>query len=152
MPDFGTMINSFTGKGKVDSSTIERKTYIEAGVKQFLKTPILGIGVNNSQYITLMETNKETYLHNNFVELLACTGIIGFLLYYSVFIYLLCKLFRYVKMNNNFAIISFIILAVNIILDYGVVSYYGKNTYIYILLAMVTIKKLKEVNQNEQNN
>ena len=86
------------------------------------------------------------------MELLACTGIIGFLLYYSVFIYLLCKLFIYVKTNNNFAIISFIILSVNIILDYGVVSYYGKNTYIYILLAMVTIEKLKEGNRNEQNN
>lgn len=145
------MINSFTGKGKVDSSTIERKTYIEAGVKQFLKTPILGIGVNNSQYITLMETNKETYLHNNFVELLACTGIIGFVLYYSIFVYLLHNLFKYVKDDKSIAIISFIILAVNIILDYGVVSYYEKNTYIYILLAMVTIENLKRGNQNEQN-
>lgn len=149
---FESMVNGFTGNGKVDASTTIRKQFIQAGLEQFIETPILGIGVNNSSYVTLKATNDETYLHNNFVELLACTGIIGFLLYYSVFIYLLYELFRYVKTNNNFAIINFIILAVNIILDYGVVSYYGKNTYIYILLAMVTIEKLKEGNQNEQNN
>lgn len=149
---FGTMINSFTGEGKVDSSTIERKTYIEVGMKQFLETPVLGIGVNNSQYITSIATNRETYLHNNFVELLACTGIIGFSLYYSIFVYLLYKLFKYVKVKNNFAIISFIILTINIILDYGVVSYYEKSTYIYILLALVTIEKFRKDKKNEQTN
>ncbi len=148
---FNSMLNVITGKGNVDDSTAVRKQFIQAGLEQFIETPILGIGVSNSSYVTLKATNDKTYLHNNFVELLACTGIIGFLLYYSLFIYLLYELFRYVKTNNNFAIISFIILAVNIILDYGVVSYYGKNTYIYILLAMVTIEKLKEGNRNEQN-
>lgn len=148
---FNSMLNVITGKGNVDDSTAVRKKFIQAGLEQFIETPILGIGVSNSSYVTLKATNDKTYLHNNFVELLACTGIIGFLLYYSLFIYLLYELFRYVKTNNNFAIISFIILAVNIILDYGVVSYYGKNTYIYILLAMVTIEKLKEGNRNEQN-
>jgi len=145
---FESMVNGFTGQGEVDNSTEIRILFIRIGIEQFFKNPILGIGIGNSGHITSQEMGWSTYLHNNFVELLATTGIIGF----SIFIYLLCSLFKYVKAKNNYAIISFIILIISVILDYGKVSYYDKSTYLYILLAMVTLTKLGKENFYEKNN
>jgi len=149
---FESMVNGFTGQGEVDNSTEIRILFIRIGIEQFFKNPILGIGIGNSGHITSQEMGWSTYLHNNFVELLATTGIIGFSIYYSIFIYLLCSLFKYVKAKNNYAIISFIILIISVILDYGKVSYYDKSTYLYILLAMVTLTKLGKENFYEKNN
>ena len=132
-----SLMNFFTGNGEVDYSTILRHKYIKAGLNQFLETPVLGIGINNSQYITLKVSSFATYLHNNYIELLACTGVIGFCLYYILFVYLIIKLLKLIKTENKMATISLIVLIIMLILDYGMVSYYSKSTYIYILFVML---------------
>lgn len=132
-----TLINFFKGNGKVDNSAILRHEFIKAGLNQFIETPLFGIGINNSQYITLKVSGFATYLHNNYVELLSCTGILGFCLYYGTFVYLIIKLLKQVKTKDKMAIISLIILLIVLILDYGMVSYYLKSTYLYILFTMM---------------
>lgn len=150
MPIFSTVfdrfqmsINSFTGQGKVDNSTRLRKAFIKAGINQFLKTPILGVGIGNSGYITEKATGWFTYLHNNYVELLATTGIIGFGLYYSIYFFVISKCLKMLNTNNKYIKVVLIIFLINLILDYGVVSYYMKSTYVYILLGLITVKRGK---------
>lgn len=138
---FQMSINSITGQGKVDGSTQTRTTFIKAGIDQFLKTPILGIGIGNSGYITEQATGWFTYLHNNFVELLATTGIIGFSLYYSIYFYIIINCIKMIKTKSKYINIVLIIFLINIILDYGVVSYYMKSTYVYLLLGLLTLER-----------
>ena len=80
------MFNSFTGEGIVDNSSIVREKMREAGIAQFFKTPLVGIGIGGSGSITEIAIGRRTYLHNNYVELLACGGILGTLLYYIPYI------------------------------------------------------------------
>lgn len=138
---FQMSINSITGQGKVDGSTQTRATFIKAGIDQFLKTPILGIGIGNSGYITEQATGWFTYLHNNFVELLATTGIIGFSLYYSIYFYIIINCIKMIKTKSKYISVVLIIFLINIILDYGVVSYYMKSTYVYLLLGLLTLER-----------
>lgn len=149
---FQMSINSITGQGKVDNSTQTRATFIKAGIDQFLKTPILGIGIGNSGYITEQATGWFTYLHNNYVELLATTGIIGFCLYYSVYFYIIFNCVKMLKKKNKYTNIVLIIFLINIILEYAMVSYYSKITYIYILLGLISVEKARKDYSNEQNN
>ena len=144
-------INSITGEGKVDHSTEERASFVKAGLEQFFETPILGIGVANSNYITMKVAGWSTYLHNNFIELLATTGIIGFLLYYSVCFYIIINCIKMLKLKDKYINVVLVIFLVNLVLDYAAVTYYSKTTYVYILLGLITIEKRKRA-INEKNN
>lgn len=132
-----------TGKGEIDSSALKREYYKQAGIEQFLKTPILGIGIGNSGQITL-QFGSDTYLHNNYIELLACGGIIGTLCYYSIYIYILFKLFQYRKGKNETTAICITLIILQLIMDYGVVSYYSKSTYFYFLIFFLQVQEQKK--------
>ena len=88
-----TMINGFLGEGDTDASTSLRLSMIEWGIEWFQDNPYLGYGINN--YKTLLgEKNTSfgtegVYAHNNYVELLVDVGIIGTLIYYYIYLFIL---------------------------------------------------------------
>ena len=131
----GRMINGIFGLGETDHSTMLRMSYINVGINQFYKTPILGIGIDNARLINI----NSTYLHNNFVELLASVGIIGFLLYYIVYIIIFSNFIKKRKSFNDYYLICLCIIANTLVLDYGIVSYYSKTTYIYFLMSFLVL-------------
>lgn len=76
-----------------DASTDQRRELIVIAGDVFQKNFFHGVG-----YYSFMNYNKwHVYAHNNYMELLADLGIVGFVLYYSFYIR---QLFSYFKMNN----------------------------------------------------
>lgn len=146
-----TMFNSFSGKGKVDRSTLEREQLIEAGWKEFIEHPIGGIGISNSYFITLQFLGKKTYLHNNFVELLSCGGIFAFVFYYAMYAYLFYNLWKYRKADKKQAMFFVIWLLIMLALDYGNVSYYSKDQNYYLMIHFVNVENLKRKASVEQS-
>ena len=146
-----SMINSFSGKGKADSSALIRKQMIEAGWKEFLEHPIGGIGISNSYFITLQYFGRETYLHNNFVELLSCGGIFAFVFYYAIYIYLFYNLWKYRKTDKKQAMFFAIWLLIMLIADFGTVSYYDKSQNFYLMIHFVNIQNLKKKETKQAN-
>lgn len=136
------MIAVFTGVGKIEHSALLRKQYIAAGIEQFKQTPILGIGISNSGYILMAAYGKNTYLHNNFVEMLACGGIIGLVLYYAMFIWPMWKIWKYRKYGDPCTVAVLVLMVILIIMDYGMVSYYSKSTYFYLMIFYLQAKLL----------
>lgn len=65
-----------TSGGALDSSAEERYYMMEVGWRVFLRAPLLGEGLcASSNYF-------GTYSHNNYIELLMNTGIIGLIVFY----------------------------------------------------------------------
>ena len=139
----GGIIASITGGGGVDSSTRIRQRMVEVGFEQFLKTPFLGMGIGNPHLLAARHLGKDTYLHNNFIELLAGGGIIGCGIYYSMYIYLFANLWKYRKYKNREYIVCAIIMVLLLAMDYGMVSYYTKSRYIYLMLYFLEVETLK---------
>ena len=137
------LLANFTGTGKVDSSTRMRNLMVDIGWEQFRKTPILGMGIGNPHILSVKYVGMDAYLHNNFIELLAGGGIVGFSIYYSMYLYLIISFMRYWKYKNNEYIICFTIMLLLLIMDYGRVSYYSKINYIYLMLYFLEVQKLK---------
>ena len=137
------MLNSFTGKGKVDGSTMERKRMIKIGLEEFFEYPIGGIGMANSYFITAKYLGWKTYLHNNFVELLACGGIFAFIFYYLIYVYLFYNLWKYRNEDRKQAMFFAVWLLIMLILDYGNVSYSSKDQNFYLMIHFINIKNLK---------
>lgn len=144
-----SMLADFTGVGKVDNSTHIRHRMMKIGLEQFFKTPILGIGIGNPHLLSAQQLAKDTYLHNNFVELLAGGGIIGFGLYYSMYAYLFINFWRYRKHKNKEYIICAVIMLLLFAMDYGMVSYYTKSRYIYLMLYFLEVEALKRSASNQ---
>lgn len=127
------MIASLTGKGDIDSSSMLRAYYREIGFQQFLETPIIGIGMGNARVLALQYSGYDCYLHCNYAEVAACGGLIGLFLVYWIYIKLIryeIRLYKY----DSMAILMLIFLVLNLILDYGKVSYYNKDTYFMIMV------------------
>lgn len=151
LPIFSGMMNrmnqlfaSFTGNGKVDSSTLIRNQMIEIGWAQFLKTPFFGMGINNAHILSNEYLDKDAYLHNNYIELLAGGGIIGFVIYYSMYIYLFFWFWKLRRYKNSEYVICLVIMVLMLLMDYGMVSYYVKIRYIYLLVFFLEVESLRK--------
>ena len=124
-------------------SALLRKSMVEIGMRQFKKTPILGIGIGCSHLIVMPVLGLDTYLHNNFVELLACGGIVGTLIYYSFYLDIFYNYFIYRAVRDEALGTCFIISTLLFAMDWGRVSLYSKSTYFYFMIFFIEIALLK---------
>ena len=128
----------------IDYSTITRQKMIKYGLEQFYKTPILGIGIGASDYITNIYMGEKSYLHNNYVELLATGGMVGFLLYYIP----IWKIIKRCWINREISDevrVCFVLLVITLVNDFAAVSYFSKYTVVILALclASTSIKRIK---------
>ena len=122
-----------------EGSMVLRSSMIEIGLDQFKKTPIFGIGVGASRVLTKTYLSLSTYLHNNFVEMLACGGMVGFLLYYSVHWYVLKNLWKAKAFRKPDLQLCMLLMIIHVLGDYGTVSFYKKPTYVIITLGYLAV-------------
>lgn len=122
-----------TGSGIIDKSTSEREYLMSTAVEVFKNNPIFGVGINNYRFFN----NIGYYAHNNYLELAASLGIIGVIIYYSMYVCIGLNLFLYWKMNSKFhnAAITTLILCLSI-LDLMQVTYYYE--FAHIIIAVIS--------------
>lgn len=123
------------GPEEADASTLIRYMMIENGWKWFQFKPILGHGLNNFAYL-FSNVLDDVYAHNNFIEMMVNLGLVGLMLYYAFYLYLIIKLF---KIGNEHTGIRNFFLAYLLILlffELGAVTY--QHTQIHIMLALAS--------------
>lgn len=146
-----SFFNSFTGEGKVDSSTLIRQDMIAAGIESWKQHPIFGIGISNTHFITEQFLGKDTYLHNNFVELLCSGGILVLALYYAMYVYLFVNLWRYRRVNRALFSVCLVWLLLMLAMDYAMVSYYSKTQWFYLMIQFINVECLRKKYREMQN-
>lgn len=126
--------NYFTGDGRVDGSTRVRMGLMDEAWHVFLDNPITGVGLGAFRSVT----TYQTYAHNNFLELLACTGILGFVSFYWVHFYLVIKLFKKIKFKQyeSNSILFLAAILTNLLHDIATISYYRINYILPVCLAL----------------
>ena len=143
---FETLFESMNGQRAEDIRAVYRKI----GMQQFYKTPILGIGMGNSLELLASVGQRRTYLHCNFVEILASGGIIGFVIYYCIYVKLLGGLWKYRKYRSQTTNLCIVLLLLMLIMDYGMVTYYDKQQYLYFMCFFLQLELLKKDSQAEK--
>jgi O-antigen ligase len=132
-------IHIFTGSGYENTSSLLRLYYMQLGWTAFLEHPILGYGLGNFSSILLTTMGYATYAHNNYIEILVDLGIIGCVLYYSLYFKVLKRLYQ-VRKREHF---MFYILLLILVLDIANVTYYSKETYILLTMFYIAINHVK---------
>lgn len=121
-----------------------REYYIEFAKVLFKRKPVTGHGFANFATLLALETTaKGIYAHNNYWEILADLGIIGFILYYWIYVYMFIKLaitfFR--KKFTYLKLLAITMLVSELILEWGVITMYSPifQTIIAFMFCCCTI-------------
>lgn len=137
------MLNAVLGSGKVDHSTVLRNNLRTLGLTWFLKYPVGGIGIANPHILANQYYAFDAYLHDNFAELLCGGGIIGFCLYYAMYVYLFSQLWKYRKVDKQRAAFFALWLMLMLAMNFGMVTYYSKAQNFYLMIHFINVFDLK---------
>lgn len=113
-----------------DGSTSERAYFLVEGLTGFFDRPLIGNGFK------AFRARYGVYSHNNYVEILYNGGLILFIIYYSMYVFL----FKQSNNHNIFAIktITFYSIICLLLIDMAAVSYLEKNIH-YIFCSLFVI-------------
>lgn len=139
-----SMVSAVTGVGKTDRSATTRLALIDVGLAQFKRTPILGVGMGSGHLVAWKYLSKTFYLHNNFAEILAGGGLVGFSIYYSIYVYIFAAFIRYRRYSTLETAVCTTLLVMALVEDYANVTYYAKETYFYLMLGFLETEKLRQ--------
>lgn len=120
-------------------STIKRISMYESVPSLFVNEPILGSGWG---YFSKF-SGLNVYSHSNYIEILITFGIVGFVLYYSMYVTILKKAFK--KMKKHEMIIPFCYMLLFIVNDFLVITF-SQVPIVYIIIFL-----LYQLLNNKQN-
>ena len=126
-------MNIFSSADDADGSALTRLDMIRFGFFSFLDRPIEGYGLNCYRILLLQYMGRYTYSHNNFIEILCNLGLVGFLLHYWIYAFIL----KLKKMNN---LILFVMVIYVLFDGMFAPNYSFKLLYIIFALFCGTIK------------
>ena len=91
-----------------DTSSSQRLRYYSHAIDTFLENPIFGIGIGGWELESIKRDSKniENYtvpyhVHNDYLEILAETGLLGFIIYFGIFFVISYRLLLFLFKNKN---------------------------------------------------
>lgn len=143
------LFNSLSKNGEVDTSLIVRAQMRSAAIKGWLQKPIFGNGFDTFQYYRspeLVNGRSHGYSHCNHTELLFNGGIVYWLLYYSIFAWVIWKVISNKSTSSKYRALAVAVVISQIILDYGGVFYDTITTQVFLMMAVKALENVEEEN------
>lgn len=136
---FSDIFAVLIGSDPTNSSISSRSWLIEQGATLWGRFPVFGAGLGNTQLYIIKpgrvgQGGMNT--HNNYLEILATTGIIGFLLHYGLLLFLLVATSRHHKYSHvKYAIYLYGIVSIAFITTNHFITMY---IFVFILISTFT--------------
>jgi O-antigen ligase len=115
--------------GSGSDSDNYRLSLTKQGLEIFSLNPLLGSGTGASRHYF------GTYSHNNYVEILMNTGIIGFVVFYSSIVNIFFRLITSGNGKSAFKACGILIIIAHLLMGFGLVYYYDRYDQIMIAVA-----------------
>lgn len=131
--------------GIEDGSTINRNNLLIQAFDVWIKNPILGVGFNNFPILQTVQTGYY-YAHNNYLELLADTGIFGFSLYYINYI----RINKFsINKKDSLQVFLKSLFFMLVIVDFTVVSFQDLRHQLPLYLVFIGLSKFNSIKRNK---
>ncbi|MBQ6426106.1 MAG: O-antigen ligase family protein [Clostridia bacterium] len=124
------------GTGK-DGSANSRLFFLRESVPHIKEHPLTGLGMN---CFYLVETMRNTYSHNNYLELLLSGGIPALALFYAPVVHMFIRGIKRIKESNRVKLALYLLFRL-LITGIMVVSYYERQELFFIIFAMALLRK-----------
>lgn len=141
---FKQMFDTLSGKSNLVGSTTYRLGMIKVGWQLFFRNPLIGNGINGTKVALNSSGIPYTVLHNNYIEILADVGLIGFLSYYGVYFLSLKPAIKQISRKHFFPLIMLIMM---LIVDIGGVTYYMQRNYLFLIFVTIALENDEEVSK-----
>ena len=132
-----------------ESSAVKRNNFIKMGWDLFKENPLIGYGADNFR----IASNTGVYAHNNFIEILTDFGLIGFMLYYSLYILAYKNVNKENDDEGRFFKMFFI---ARLFIEIANVCYFDKLTWVYFAVWLVPCfednKYIREILKKQNEN
>lgn len=124
------------GSSKInENSYYERQELLALAVQLFSQHPIIGVGIDAYAYYA-GAIIRNTFCHNDYLQLLSCVGIIGFCLYYSQHVYIISR-FKHLKFQD--LALGITLMVQLLFFHVSVVFYYQKLEFVFIAFFVALI-------------
>lgn len=123
--------------GDADHSSKERIQLLIDGFELFQNAPIFGIGLDNFRHFLGL------YAHNTYLELLVDLGIIGFIIYYAIYIIIIKQILKMENSNLKKLLITMILIL--LVMDFTTVTYFNKLIIFILLYIFYIAEKNKKI-------
>lgn len=139
------LFSYFLGEGTTEMSSLEREFYRVYARQMWEQSPVVGWGFNQfAAQMLAINYSHVAYSHCNYWELLSCLGIVGFLLYYGFYLYLIKRLWKKAPRKDPLVLFALVLLVVLVVMEYGFVAFVGIDEYVYLLIIFL-VGRLGEV-------
>ena len=137
-----------------DESLNQRLNFYSIAIELFDQKPIFGHGIGSWKYESLAYRKSEDntflipyYTHNDFLQVLVETGIIGLGIYFVILFYLFYNMFKLFKRDKNMSmfIILFILFFLNSMINFPL---HRSQEYIPFILCCSLIMSNVEVKES----
>ena len=150
-----TAINGVLGiVEEIDASTQTRMGLIEKGLKWFSEKPWFGYGLDgfrSMHWDVYGDSSMAYYAHNNFIELLVDLGLVGFILYYSLYVYIFVKGLKALKNKTKTSKFFFALFIALVVSEYARITYYVPHAQFAIMLCLFGLTQLNDKEEKVQN-
>lgn len=110
-----------------------RASMITTGISMFWERPFFGWGMQNFR----IYSGFGTYSHNNFVEIAVNFGLVGFILYYLIYMKAGLELFKQgFFRKNKVAMIFLLTFFISVAMEYAMVTIYVKQIWITLGICL----------------
>lgn len=140
LPIFSTILERLESYMSISGNSSDnlRAELIRYGLELFSENPLFGYGLNNYHLFHW----SGLYSHNNYIEVLVSLGIIGFIVYYLIFIKSAIALFRKRKYLKPIHFLLAFSMLSSFIFGYGMVQFYSKGIWILMGVMLAEIDNI----------
>ncbi|WP_186843493.1 O-antigen ligase family protein [Acetobacterium fimetarium] len=145
------MFDFVFGGGTSEGSINVRSGMIFWGWEWFKERPLFGYGIDNYKLLyNSVTSGAGMYSHNNIIELLVGTGIVGAVLYYLAAFIVIKDIIKASKLVSKTLCYSFFVVIVGyMFMSVALVFYYQKHISIMLALGSVIYRLAKNEKQQE---
>lgn len=141
------IINGADAVSSGGSSFEERKWLRQVAWQAFRENPVLGLGVGQFRSYSVAHGGPDVYAHNNFLELLANSGIVGFGLYYGAIALMIRDYWRDLAVGDEehscFCAFCVAFVVSILVMEYGQVDYYQPHFLLFPFLMSAFVQSPK---------
>lgn len=134
-----------TSNSQIDYSAYVRLGLIKDGIHMFLDRPVMGWGIASGY--ALLGGGYGMYFHNNYIQLLVESGIMGVLLYYGPVVFVLYRICK--AHGKDYDILAAALLVMLLVGDFMNSTYYHKITYVLFAIILSICEGKKQVRKGE---
>ncbi len=133
-----------------DESLNFRLEFYDYAINFFQNSPIFGNGIGTWKIISSNITSGQVpyYVHNDFLQFLTETGLLGFLCYLAIFIYILFSILKNKGAMSFYLLCAFAIFLIDSLINF---PFHRPQEIILFIVIVSTIMKSKKVVGKFQN-